>query len=115
MKQENILEMISKEAATGIAIGIREFLKHSLTITVLLMLLAGAVFLLHFTNQQHKHDREDWHRSLVAYSDSLNKANQEIYRMQQMLASCYAENRKQDIEIAELKITVRRITSHIKR
>lgn len=98
-----VLIMIAQEAARGIADGLRDFIKRSLTITVLVMLLAGSAFanweMLGIASQDRKEHKDD----LREYAIALNQANRLLLEVQQQLTGCVTENQKQSAEIVSLR------------
>ena len=101
-----VLIMIAEEAARGIAAGMREFLKRSITITVLVMLLAGSAFanweMLGIAAQDRREHKDD----LKEYAVALNQANRLLLEVHGQLTVCMTENQKQAAEIIDLRYQV---------
>lgn len=103
------MTMIAEEAAKGIAQGINAFLKRSLTITALFILLAGTSYSSYALLQINATDRQHYMEALSDYSKALNGANEALGKVQIELAVCAAERTRQAAEIINLQFKVDRL------
>lgn len=103
------MEMIATEAAKGVGAGIRDFMKHSLTITALFFMLAGVSFACIRLMDINSADRKEYKAEIQEYSKALNTANRVVMEVQQQVAMCIAERSKQAAEIVDLQYQVRQL------
>lgn len=102
-------QMIAEEAAKGIAAGIRDFVRRSMTITVLLILLAGSAFANWKMLEVNARDRTDHRAELKEYADTLNKANRLMIEMQTQIEMCIREKAWMQSKILELEKKIKKI------
>jgi hypothetical protein len=107
--------MIAEEAAKGIAVGLRDYIKRSLTITTLGLLLAGASFAVWQLLAMNAQDRKEYKEEIKTYSDALRTANRLVMEVQQDIARCMADRQKQAAEIFDLQYQVRALKEKMKR
>lgn len=101
--------MIAEEAAKGIASGIRDFARRSLTITTLALLLAGASFAVWKLLAVSAQDRQEYKEELRLYSEALRTANRLVIEVQTDIARCMADRQKQAAEIIDLQYQVKEL------
>lgn len=107
--------MIAEEAARGIAVGLREYLKRSITITTLCLLLAGASFAVWKLLAVNADDRREYKEEIKSYSEALRTANRLIIEVQTDIARCMSDRQKQAAEIYDLQYQVRALKEKMKR
>jgi hypothetical protein len=106
---QNLMEMIAVEAAKGIGAGIRDFMKHSLTITALFFMLAGVSFACIRLLDVNTADRLEYKAEIKEYAAALNTANRVVMEVQSQVAMCIAERQKQAAEIIDLQFQMRQL------
>jgi len=98
MKQ--LFMAIAKEAASGLAIGLREFLKHSLLITTLILIVMGQSWMLIVIDERHKINV----REIKAEVLELKKEHAaQITELRHDITECNQAREAQAIQIIELR------------
>jgi hypothetical protein len=98
MKQ--IIMAIAKEAGNGLAIGIREFLKHSLTITTLMCIVAGLTWTVFVQDGRNK---ETVHEIKAEVLEMKKEYSAEITELRREVNECNIARQQQAIQIVELR------------
>lgn len=106
---QKLMEIIAVEAAKGVGAGIRDFMKHSLTITALFLMLAGTAFACITLLDVNAQERKEYKAEIQEYSKALNTANRVVMEVQEQVAMCIAERGKQAAEIIDLQYQVRQL------
>lgn len=95
-----LIMAIVKEAASGLAIGLREFLKHSLLITTLILIVMGQSWMLVVIDERHKINV----REIKAEVFELKKEHaDQITALRREVNDCNIARQQQAIQIVELR------------
>lgn len=91
---------IAKEAGNGLAIGLREFLKHSLTITTLMCVVAGLTWMVFAMDERHK---MNVHEIKAEVLEMKKEYAAEITELRRDVTECNIARQQQAIQIVELR------------
>jgi hypothetical protein len=97
---------IGKEAGNGIAIGLREFLKHSLTITTLMCVVAGLTWTVFVMDERHK---TTVHEIKAEVLELKKEYAAQITELRHEVNDCNIARQQQSIQIVELRYLLRSI------
>jgi len=95
-----ILMAIGKEAGNGLAIGLREFLKHSLTITTLMCVVAGLTWTVFAMDERHKINVRE---IKVEVLEMKKEYAAQITELRHDIIECNQAREAQAIQIVELR------------
>lgn len=91
---------IAKEAGNGIAIGLREFMKHSLTITTLMCVVAGLTWMVFAMDERHKMNVREIKSEVL---EMKKEYAAEINALRREVNECNIARQAQSIQIVELR------------
>lgn len=101
-----LIMKIVNGAADGAAIGIREFLKHSLTITVLMCLVAGLTWTIFAVDAHHKVALSEIKAEVLQmrkdYADQITELRRDVI-------DCNEARQRQAIQIIELQYLLKQL------
>ena len=91
---------IGKEAGNGLAIGLREFLKHSLTITTLMCVVAGLTWTVFAMDERHKINVREIKTEVL---EMKKEYAAQITELRHDIIECNQAREAQAIQIVELR------------